>query len=247
MKKLYLDIFNLIISFIITNYSYSQDNYQVKYKMTTLFDGLKNYEAKLTFSEQKSCFEYKLAVKDTATIESQDLNGNLKISIPEKKIQKIYFDFKSKKCYEVKYIKEEFMVQDTLNLPKWNVLEEIKNINNHQCRKATTTFKGRNYEVWFTFDYPTKFGPWKLNGLPGLIISAQDKKNEVFFEAVEIQKIDANACQEDNSIKHISKVEFDDLMKKKIEEIGERLKSMGDRNLKLDVKFGKAVGIEILD
>jgi hypothetical protein len=36
----------------------SQNNYQVKYKMTTLFDGLKNYDAKLTFSEQKSCFEY---------------------------------------------------------------------------------------------------------------------------------------------------------------------------------------------
>lgn len=236
-----------IIFLLLPFYLFSQNNYQVKYKMTTLFDGVKNYKTKLTFSDSQSYFEYKLAVKDTATIESQDLNGNLKISIPEKKAQKIYFDFKTKKCYEIKYIKEEFVVQDTLNLPNWNILEEIKTINNHQCRKATTKFKGRNYEVWFTFDYPAKFGPWKLNGLPGLIIIAQDEKKEVFFEATEIIKTNDNIEEPINLHKIITPSEYFLEIQKNQKNIEERLKSMGDRNTKIDIKFNKKNSLEILD
>jgi len=234
-----------IIFLLLPIYLFSQNNYQVKYKMTTLFDGVKNYETKLKFSDSQSYFEYKLAEKDTATIESQDLNGNLKISIPEKKIKKIYFDFKTKKIQEVKYLKEEFVVQDTLNLPNWNILDEIKTINNHQCRKAITTFKGRNYEVWFTFDYPTKFGPWKLNGLPGLIIIAQDEKNEVFFEATEINKTNDSIEKPNTSDKVITTSEYFLEIQKNQKNIEERLKSMGDRNTKIDIKFNKKNSLEI--
>jgi GLPGLI family protein len=215
--------------------------------MTTLFDGLKNYDAKLTFSEQKSCFEYKLFANDTTTTEREDENGNIKLTIPNKNQQIIFSNYKDKKITELKKFKSIYLVEDTLSLPQWNITDEIKNVNNYQCQKATTFFKGREYEVWYAIEYPTIFGPWKLNGLPGLIILAQDKKSEVFFEATEIQKTEENICQIDNSIKKISKNDFDKLINEWQKDYQERLKSMGDRNLKLDVKFGKAVDIEILE
>jgi GLPGLI family protein len=215
--------------------------------MTTLFDGLKNYDAKLTFSEQKSCFEYKLFDNDTTTTEREDENGHKTINFPNKNQQTIFSNFKDKKISELKSLKSAYLVEDTLSYPQWNITDKIKNVNNYQCQKATTFFKGREYEVWYAIEYPTIFGPWKLNGLPGLIILAQDKKNEVFFEAIEIQKTDENTCQIDNSIKKISKNDFDVLIKNRQKDLEERLKSMGDRNLKLDVKFGKAVDIEILE
>jgi len=215
--------------------------------MTTLFDGLKNYDAKLTFSEQKSCFEYKLFDNDTTTTEREDENGHKTIYFPNKNQQSIFINFKDKKITELKSLKTAYLVEDTLSVPQWNIKDEIKNINNYQCQIATTFFKGREYEVWYAIEYPTIFGPWKLNGLPGLIILAQDKKNEVFFEATEIQKTDGNICQIDNSIKKISKNDFDKLINEWQKDYQERLKSMGDRNLKLDVKFGKAVDIEILE
>lgn len=243
MNKLFCIVGLLFFSSIV----FSQNNYQVKYKMTTLFDGIKNYDAKLTFSEQKSCFEYKLSIKDTATIEREDENGNLKLTILNKNQQTIFINFKDKKITELKSLKSAYLVEDTLSVPQWYIKDEIKNINNYQCQKATTFFKGREYEVWYAIEYPTIFGPWKLNGLPGLIILAQDKKREVFFEAIEIQKTDENTCQIDNSIKNISKNDFDVLIKNRQKDLEERLKSMGDRNLKLDVKFGKAVDIEILE
>lgn len=73
------------------NLSLSQNNYQVKYKMTILFDGLKKYDTKLTFSEQKSCFEYKLFANDTKTTEREDENGNIKLTIPNKNQQTIIY------------------------------------------------------------------------------------------------------------------------------------------------------------
>ena len=225
----------------------SQNNYQVKYKMTTLFDGLKNYDTKLTFSNFQSCFEYKLSIKDTATVESQDENGNISIAIPNVNQQLIFINFKDKKITELIKSKSTYLVEDTLSIPQWDITNETKIINNHQCQKATTFYKGRTYEVWYAIDYPSVFGPWKLNGLPGLILLAQDQKREVFFEAIEIEKIDTNTCQIDDSIKHISKNDLDIIIKKRQKDYEERLKSMGDRNLKFSVKFGKAVGIEILD
>lgn len=189
----------------------------------------------------------KLSIKDTATIEREDENGNIKLIIPNKNQQTIFSNYKDKKISELKSLKSAYLVEDSLSFPQWNITDEIKNVNNYQCQKATTFFKGREYEVWYAIEYPTIFGPWKLNGLPGLIILAQDKKSEVFFEAIEIQKTDENTCQIDNSIKKISKNDFDVLIKNRQKDLEERLKSMGDRNLKLDVKFGKAVDIEILE
>jgi|688.fasta_scaffold01273_29 GLPGLI family protein len=236
-----------IIFLILPFFLFSQNNYQVKYKMITLFDGAKNYDAKLSFSEFQSCFEYKLSIKDTLTVETQDENGNLNIVIPETREQKVYFDLKKKKCFEIKYLKTIFIVQDTLSLPNWNILEEVKIINNHSCQKAITTLKGRNYEVWFTLDYPSKYGPWKLNGLPGLILLAQDDTKEVYFEATEIIKTNDKIEVADNSFIKISSEEFELEIKKRYKDIEEKLKAMGDRNTKTDIKFRKSRGLEIAD
>ena len=247
MKKSNTYLFNLIAFLIITSCCYSQDYYQVKYKMTTLFDGLKNYDAELTFSEKESCFEYKLFAVDTVTIKNENENGHKTIAFQNKNQQSIFINLKDKKITELKQFKSTYFVDDTLAFPQWDITNEIKTINNHQCQKATTFYKGRTYEVWFANEYPTLFGPWKLNGLPGLIILAYDKKNEVFFEAIEIQKIDNKTCQIDSSIKHLSKNEFQKLIKNWQKDYEERLKSMGDRSIKFNVQFGKVVDIEIVD
>ena len=37
---------------------------------------------------------------------------------------------------------------------------------------ATTHFRGRDWKVWFSEEIPLPLGPWKLGGLPGLILAA---------------------------------------------------------------------------
>lgn len=70
----------------------------------------------------------------------------------------------------------------------WTLIDEKKKIGKFLCQKATTTFRGRKYDVWFTSEIPIPTGPWKLHGLPGLILEAQDetKKYTYLFEGIEI-------------------------------------------------------------
>lgn len=237
----------LFLFLFLSNYSFSQNSYQIKYKMSTLFDGLKNYDAILTLTNTESCFEYKLFEKDTLTTESEDENGNRFISIPNKQKQMIFTNSINKKTKELKYFKGTFLVVDTLIIPKWDIKDETNIIGGLKCQKATTFFKGREYVVWFTTEITTFFGPWKLNGLPGLIVLANDKRNEVYFEITEVLKNDETICQEDTSINNISKTQFDNKIKEWQNNFEETFKSKGDRNLNFDVKFGKAVDIEIID
>lgn len=81
---------------------------------------------------------------------------------------------------------EEFLITDTVPAINWNITADTKEIASFQCRKATTTFRGRNYTAWFTTDIPVSAGPWKLGGLPGLILQAEDDKRQVSFTAVKI-------------------------------------------------------------
>ena len=68
-------------------------------------------------------------------------------------------------------------------LPKidWKIQPDKKVIGNYNCQKATGTFGGRVYTVWFAPDLAFRDGPWKLSGLPGLILEAQDQKKEISF------------------------------------------------------------------
>lgn len=72
-----------------------------------------------------------------------------------------------------------YLVSDTLSNFKWKIGKEQKKILNYTCTRATTTFRGRSYEAWFTDDIPISNGPWKFCGLPGLIVAVNDL-NSVF-------------------------------------------------------------------
>ena len=56
-------------------------------------------------------------------------------------------------------------------------------------RLATSDFRGRRWTAWFATDIPVSDGPWKLGGLPGLILEAYDKGHQYTFTAVGLERV----------------------------------------------------------
>lgn len=69
-------------------------------------------------------------------------------------------------------------------MANWTLIDETKVINTMNCKKASVTYKGRNWTAWYSTEIPLPYGPYKFSGLPGLIIKMSDEKNEYDFELV---------------------------------------------------------------
>lgn len=81
----------------------------------------------------------------------------------------------------------DFIVNDKLPVINWKLESESKVISNLKCYKATGVFRGRKWIVWYSPQVPFSTGPWKLNGLPGLILEAYDVDKKFSFIATSIK------------------------------------------------------------
>src|SRR5690606_13389350 len=89
---------------------------------------------------------------------------------------------------------------------------DTKTVSNILCYKATCNFRGKEWVVWYAPSIAASFGPWKLNGLPGLILEAYDLEKKISFVAYSILHVDVNELKiENNQFKKISFKEFIDI------------------------------------
>lgn len=75
-----------------------------------------------------------------------------------------------------------YLIEEPMPKIDWKITGDTATFGGLHCQKATTHFKGRDYTAWFCPDLPFHAGPWKLSGLPGVIVEASDAKNEVSFK-----------------------------------------------------------------
>jgi len=81
-----------------------------------------------------------------------------------------------------------YAIESPLPLIDWKTTGDTATFGGLHCQRATCHFKGRDYVAWFCPDLPVRTGPWKLNGLPGVIVDARDAKNEVVFQFDGVEK-----------------------------------------------------------
>ena len=121
------------------------------------------------------------------TLNGAHIKSNRKrMTIPED----YYFFHAENQLIRTEYLVNIYFVPETIPKIDWKITPDTASFSGVKCQKATTFFKGRNWIAWFAPDMPFQSGPWKLHGLPGLIVEAYDSKKEVQFlfggfEAVE--------------------------------------------------------------
>ena len=85
-------------------------------------------------------------------------------------------------------INTEYEYTEPINKFSWNFGDSTCNILGYDCKLATTSFRGRNYKVYYTEEIPLNYGPWKFYGLPGLILKVTEEKGMFDWIATNIRQ-----------------------------------------------------------
>lgn len=80
----------------------------------------------------------------------------------------------------------QYEITEDTETPTWNIVEGSDSICGYLCQKASGKFRGKTWNVLYAEDIPTAAGPWKLQGLPGLITYAADDKGIHTFKLIGI-------------------------------------------------------------
>lgn len=80
-----------------------------------------------------------------------------------------------------------YVIVDSVFTPlNWELIDSTEQVGNYTCQLAKTVCYGRTYYAWYTSQIPSDKGPWKLSGLPGLIIYAFDKDKRYEWKALKV-------------------------------------------------------------
>jgi len=133
-----------------------------------------------------------LFIVSNGNLESGVTQKDFDIKVVQKAVEGYTVMDKSKDSLKSKkaIIYNTYLVYETIPVFKWDFdNNETKKIGDYICKKATTTFRGRNYIAWYTLDFPTQFVPWKFNGLPGLIMEVYDETYRYHWIAQKIKTL----------------------------------------------------------
>jgi GLPGLI family protein len=162
---------------------------KVYYKFTYQYDTTntnlvktENYVVLLGKSSSK-CKSYDRALQDSAMLANYKLTGAMAPPAGKRADgEELYYYFIPKKSFLRVRILGDYAVEKPFNNLNWKIDKETRKIANLNCQKATASYMGRDYTAWFTTSLPFQAGPWKLHGLPGLIVSAYDKTGRIKFD-----------------------------------------------------------------
>ncbi|MDO6491056.1 MAG: GLPGLI family protein [Cellulophaga sp.] len=188
----------LIIITLLTFYSaFAQKDsiniYKVLYERTlSIEEGRKPfigvYELNKFVELNKSIYTKKSKSKITeVVITDEDDDSRFTFTPTGKNISTLFKDYNNGTFYskhEVAY--KYFVVKDSLNIFNWSIQNNSKEILGFKCQLATMDFRGRKYEAWFTSDLPVG-GPYKYDGLPGMILELKSIDNFISFKPIKIK------------------------------------------------------------
>ena len=197
MKQLFLSF--LFFLTLITCFSQKLKDkfeYKVTYKLTYSQDSTALDESKSEYMILFTGDELsKFSSRAVTLAKTYEIRGNTGTTSPQAVSEFHYQILKQvetgKLFYTLKIPKmnDRFFYTEELDQFKWEILAETKSIKDFKVQKAKTSFRGRDYIAWFTPEIPISDGPYKFNGLPGLILEIADTEKHWNFELFGLEKL----------------------------------------------------------
>ena len=101
-----------------------------------------------------------------------------------------------------------FFVSEPLPDFGWTLASDTMTICGYPCLKAVGKYGGRTWTAWYSEELAVSFGPWKLCGLPGMILRADDGDGVFSFRLVGLM-------QKQATMKYFSKNGYKDVPRNK--------------------------------
>ena len=104
-------------------------------------------------------------------------------------LSRIYKNYPEGKLTFIEHLIDgTFKFEEGLDLFNWQLQGDTATISGYKTQKATCDFGGRSWVAWFSPEIPYSDGPYKFNGLPGLIVKIGDTREHYVFELISIEK-----------------------------------------------------------
>lgn len=201
--RIYIIFFISISNFLFSQSDSFNSEYEVIYNLRILSDTLQPENAtqeniSLLIKGNKSLFKStKKAIRDSVAMSigkksfGNPVDGKVILdmrNVPNVNFKSEVFLDDGKQTVYKELLKNKFAypLDDKI---VWKIEDETKTIATYLCKKATGTYKDRNYIAWFSEKVTIPDGPYVFKGLPGLIMEVYDTKNYVNFSMVSFKKV----------------------------------------------------------
>ena len=182
MKRLVI----IFLCYLCISFKLSAQNYIAEYQS-------ENAKGRLLFNA--AAWRYDVTERIGVSIESGDISLDEESSFTAKSVSTFNYRSLDKNVYLDEELlldaSKSLVIKGELEKPEWNIVSDsIKTIENYPCLMAKGYVRGRNYTVWFTPDIPVSAGPWKLWGLPGLIMNVRSDDGVVEITLISLKPTD---------------------------------------------------------
>lgn len=101
----------------------------------------------------------------------------------------------------------------------WTLTNDTLTVGGYLCQQATATHRGVAWTVCYTEEIPSSAGPWRLRGLPGLIVKAESEAHT--FCLTELRK-EASSITAPEQRPDVQRMKYAKLLKHRNEIYGNR-------------------------
>jgi GLPGLI family protein len=216
---------------------------KVEYDFYLNFSKSQHYDATLYIDNGKLLFKSKIAklianskgdssYDFTITLFKADTIGNYN-----------YTDLKKDSIYSRLrwFAGKIYRVNERRTNIQWEISNETQIIGTFNCQKAIGFFRGRTYIAWFTTKFPVSAAPWKLQGLPGLVLKVSDTEGKIqfIFKSIKVIKKTAVPKLPNENFENISIEQYAKILSSFQDELSKKMMSKMSRGTKIEIKNNK--------
>ncbi len=169
--------------------------YSLKYKLDSLnLDDVRDQEMWLFIGKNMSYFVSKLNYLRTQEMSKIKSRAEFDLWVANKgpyKSRSLYHIYKNYPTGKITFTditaNGTFKYEENLDAFNWKLTQDTATIAGYLSQKASCHYGGRTWIAWFSTEIPFNDGPYKFNGLAGLIVKIYDSRKHYVFELTGIE------------------------------------------------------------